>query len=229
MKVLIINDIPVAIQRKRVKNINLRITRPNAEVRVSAPYFISDSAIIEFVTSKSEWIRVAREEIKQLQPQKPSQYRNGDPIWHFGAEHRLKLIPDQRSKVLVSNNSFILHIPTGSSIQKIENTIQLWERKQLYALCYQQIQFWQSIIGVSCSELRIRKMKTKWGTCNIDKARIWLNLELVKYPFNCIEYVVVHELVHLIERYHNANFYAHMNQFLPDWQERKDQLNKMNL
>ena len=230
MKVLFIDDIPITIQRKRVKNINLRVRRTDAAVNVSAPFYVSHSAIVDFVTSKSEWIRTARKEVETRPPaKKPQSYQNGSALWHLGREIRLEIVTDRQKKLVISKDTLKLHIPCNTSIEHIEKTILNWQRKQLFSLAIERVADWQNLIGVHCKELRIKRMKTKWGTCNIEKARVWLNLELIKYPHECIEYVIVHELVHLIERYHNANFYAHMDHYLPDWRLRKDQLNEMDL
>ncbi|MDD1609357.1 MAG: M48 family metallopeptidase [Methylococcaceae bacterium] len=133
-------------------------------------------------------------------------------------------------KVTLRHNTHLdLYVPHNSQLEKREQVLIAWYRQALKAKIPELIHKWQPIIGVTVRDWGVKRMKTKWGTCNINAARIWLNLELIKKPEHCLEYVVVHEMVHLLERHHNARFTAYMDQFLPHWRSHKHELNQIVL
>ena len=134
---------------------------------------------------------------------------------------------DAPSKVQLKHRTIDLYVRPDSDIQKKHDVMEQWYREQLKALVPSIIEKWEKIMGVSSNEFAIKRMKTKWGTCNRDAKRIWLNLELAKKPYHCIEYIVVHEMAHLLERNHNSNFVAIMDNYLPDWKNLKTELNKL--
>jgi predicted metal-dependent hydrolase len=133
--------------------------------------------------------------------------------------------PGGSAMVIISGDTLLLSVPPESSREHRERIMTDWYRARLGALIPNLVERWEPVVGHRADEVRIRKMKTKWGSCNIDARRIWLNLELAKKPPRCIEYILVHELVHLAERHHNDRFRALMDRHLPDWRTRRDELN----
>ena len=133
-------------------------------------------------------------------------------------------------KVVVRNNTTIdLVVRPGSDTAQRERVMFAWYRRQLKQLVPPLIAKWEAIVGVDVAEWRVKQMKTKWGTCNPAAGRIWLNLELIKKPVNCLEYIIVHEMVHLLERQHNDRFVAYMDKFMPQWRLLRDELNQAPL
>ena len=132
-----------------------------------------------------------------------------------------------RHEILISDGNILqLFVNSGTDTEKRLKVLTEWYREQLKGKIPDLLNKWQPIIGKQVNDCRIKKMKTRWGSCNITKGRIWLNLELAKKPIECLEYVLVHELVHLWERYHNEKFRAYMDKYLPQWQEYSDMLNR---
>ncbi len=218
-----IEDIPIKVTYKNVKNLNLRVYPPNGEVSLSVPMSFSHERIHTFLIQKIGWIRQKRAEI-QRQAQVPEstsqipteiellgkrvilQQGNQAKLTDFnqGEGEAIRLtFPEQTSPDVIVN--FLDKIALDTMKQKVPVLIAKWEKK----------------IGVQVAEWRIRRMKSRWGSCNPKARRIWLNAELAKKPLECLEYVVVHEMLHLLEQRHNNTFYGLMDHFLPDWKQRK--------
>ena len=146
----------------------------------------------------------------------------------MGVRYLLKVVErDSKQSVAIKHDNLILQVKPDTNAEHRQILLQEWYRAQLKALVPHYIAKWEKIMGVQVSEFGIKKMKTKWGTCNTAAKRIWINLELAKKPLECLEYIVVHEMVHLLERSHNARFIAYMNQFLPQWRNLKEELNRL--
>jgi predicted metal-dependent hydrolase len=122
-----------------------------------------------------------------------------------------------------------VYVRPGSTTEQRERVLLTWYRRELQVLIPPLIEKWTAILGVELAGWGIKRMKTRWGTCNIEARRSWLNLELIKKPAHCLEYIVVHEMVHLLERHHNERFTAHMDRVLPRWRFLRDELNRAPL
>lgn len=149
---------------------------------------------------------------------------------YFEGKRYLLRVTEQNAppRVEIKTKTYIdLFIRPNATVEQRQNCINEWYRKQLKNQIPQLIEKWEPIIGVSVSDWGVKQMKTKWGTCNIEQKRIWINLELAKKPYNCLEYIIVHEMIHLIERHHNDNFLAHLDKNLPKWKLYKDELNRL--
>lgn len=222
-----INGLRVDIVRKDIKNLHLVVYPPNGRVRVATPLRVNDDAVRLAVISKLAWIRRQLARFDAQPRQSAREMVSGESHFFLGQRYRLRVTNyPGPGKVIVRNNSKIeLHVRQQLTAAERERVLHRWYRQQLKELIPPIVQKWQTVLGVETQEWAIKKMKTKWGACNVDARRIWLNLELVKKPVQCLEYIVVHELVHLLERYHNDNFNALMNKFLPQWKIRRAQLN----
>ena len=152
---------------------------------------------------------------------------SGESHFFLGQRYRLHVVHDHgRAKVIVRNKSTIeLYVRRDSNAEKRERVMQRWYREQLKELIPPLLKKWETKLGVHAKQWAIKKMKTKWGACNVEARRVWLNLELAKKPVPCLEYIIVHELVHLLERHHNDTFTALMNKFLLQWRSRRNELN----
>lgn len=224
---LFVNDLHVSLTRKRIKNIHLRIDAPDGEVRVSAPYFVSDKIISEFIGSKKEWILTQRTRILNRPKAMAKTYEQNEQHHFLGQTYRLNIRTNKGITGIVQSQIH-LHTPASATTEQKKHYLDEWYRAELKARIPALLSHWQKIVGVEAKSWGVKKMKTKWGSCNIRDARIWLNLTLIRYPPQCLEYVLVHELVHLHETYHNARFYRFMDMFLPTWREAKAVLDSNN-
>ncbi|RMD66223.1 M48 family peptidase [Candidatus Parcubacteria bacterium] len=224
--VLEIEGLRVEVRRKPIKNLHLSVYPPDGQVRVSAPEYLGDEAIRLAVIDKLGWIR--RQQAKfQAQPrQSRREMVSGESHYFQGRRYLLEVIEaDAPPVVQVNHRKLVLRVRPGTDRDKREAILYRWYRRQLKAQIPPLIAKWEPVIGVQVAEWGVKRMKTRWGTCNIEARRIWLNLELVKKPPRCLEYVLVHEMVHLLERHHNERFRALMSRFLPQWRFYRDELN----
>jgi len=222
-----INGLPVQVVRKDIKNLHLGVYPPNGRVRVAAPLHVSDKAVRLAVIGKLGWIKRQRAKFDAQPRQSTREMINGESHYFLGQRFRLRVAAcDGAAKVVLSNKSVLkLHIRQEATAAQREQALARWYREQLRELIPPLLDKWQASIGVQLADWAIKKMKTKWGSCNRKVRRIWLNLELAKKPTRCIEYILVHELIHLIERKHNDRFIALMDEHLPQWRLYRQELN----
>lgn len=222
-----ISDIEVQVHRKNVKNLNLRVYPSKNEVKVSVPRRAPESAIHTFIENRVSWIRkhLNRVPAKKVRP-KPL-LKTGETVFVWGKPFALNVILKEKPPEvnIVDDHELLLQVRPGADTSKKEQVLNEWYRTQLKAAIPGLIEKWEPVMNVSVSEFGVKRMKTRWGTCNIRARRIWLNLELAKKRPEFLEYVVVHEMVHLLERLHNKRFYAYMTQFFPQWRSLKKELN----
>jgi predicted metal-dependent hydrolase len=227
MAKLKIEDLEIEVIRKKVKNINLSVRPPGAHVRMSVPTKMDQEMISFFARSKLSWIRKQRAKILDRPVQAVPAYVSGEHHFLFGVSYELRVREKfGHPQVQLDKDRYInLAVPPGSTLEKRQKVMMEWYRRQLKAVIPQYLDKWERKIGVTVRECRVRRMKTKWGTCNIRDRRIWLNLELAKKNPDCVEYIIVHELIHLLERYHNDRFYAYLTRYLPAWKQLRKELN----
>lgn len=228
MQKLVISDIEIHITKKDIKNINLSVHPPNGEVRISAPKRMNNDTIKQFATLKLPWIQKQRGKFKDLDPIPEKEFKSGESHYFLGNRYFLNIVYIEKnpSAVQIRNNTHIdLCIKRETTKEQREKVIKEWYRRELKDRIPPLIGKWEKIMGVEVLEFGIKQMKTRWGTCNIATQRIWINLELAKKPLYCLEYIVVHEMVHLLERNHNARFKAYMDHFLPNWRNIRAELN----
>lgn len=223
---LLIDNIQVEVIRKKVKNINIRIKPPGGKVVVSVPLEVSMNTVVELIRSKIHWIAAKQSLLRQERKNHFALGNTDKAVIFQGHRYPVELLHTAgKSRLkLYLNQKIIFRINGVLSATRREGLINDWYRLQLQLIVPELLDRWLPIIGVDLTEWRIRRMKTRWGSCNIVKRRIWLNLELIKVPPGCLEYVVVHELVHLLEAKHNARFWGLVESFLPDWRQRRKQL-----
>lgn len=221
-----ISGISIEISRKRIKNLYVRVHRTTGKVRVSCPLYISDFELKEFIRSRLNWIMIQKDKAASRKPIIELDYLTGDKVFFEGKEFSLEVKPNLgKSKVEMKDDSLILYVRGVSTKKKRKELMDSWYRKKLEQQIPRLIKKYEQRMGVEVIEFRVKKMKTRWGTCNIKMKRIWLNLELAKKPTGCLEMVVVHEMVHLLERLHNKRFYNFMDEFMPEWKVFNQELN----
>ncbi len=224
-----IDDIEVEVYKKNIKNLHLYVMPPYGKVRVTAPYGINDEAIHMFVASKARWIKKHQEKFTSRPIREEPQYVTGESIYIWGSSYLLEVIySNSRNNVHMRDGKIILQVRKSSTKVQRAKVLNEWYRENMRKVIPEILERWQEKIGVAVRDWGIKNMKTRWGTCNVRDKRIWLNLQLAgKHP-RCLEYVVVHELLHLLERKHNKIFDAYMDKFLPEWRTIKDELNGRN-
>ncbi|MFM2408783.1 MAG: hypothetical protein RL358_1525 [Pseudomonadota bacterium] len=226
-----VSGLVVEVVRKDIKNLHLAVYPPLGRVRVAAPLRVSDEAVRLAVISKLSWIKKQKTKFTSQARQSTRELVSGESHYFQGQRYRLNVIYQRgAARVALRNKSTLdLYVREGSECEQREKVLLEWYRQKLKELIPPLIAHWEPIISVKVADWQVKKMKTKWGTCNITAARIWLNLELAKKSPQCLEYIVVHEMVHLLERHHNERFVALMNQFMPQWQLHRETLNRAAL
>jgi len=222
-----VNGLVVDVVRQDIKNLHLGVYPPAGRVRVAAPLHINDEAVRLFTISKLAWIKRQQAKFERQERQSAREYVSGESHYYQGNRYLLNVIyRDAPPAVIIRNNKTMdLIVRPGSDTAGRERVLLTWYRHQLKQEIAPLIAKWEAIIGVQVAQWGVKQMKTRWGTCTIEAHRIWLNLELIKKPVHCLEYIIVHEMVHLLERHHNERFIAHMNNFMPLWSYYREELN----
>jgi predicted metal-dependent hydrolase len=229
MEQITISDIKIDLVRKDIKNIHLAVYPPNGRVRLAAPFATNDETIRLFVISKLGWIKRNQRKIEGQERTPQREYKQRESHYFLGKRYLLNIIESTETpKVVLQSKTYIdLYVKPSTPMAKRDKIMTEWYREQLKILALPLIEKWQKIIGVTVQDWQVKQMKTNWGTCNIEKGRIWLNLELAKKTQECLEYIIVHEIVHLLERHHNQRFQLLMSNFLPNWKKLRVELNNL--
>lgn len=226
-----VSGIQVEVTRKPIKNLHLSVHPPQGRVRVSAPQRMDAEAVRLAVVSRLAWIRRHQRTFADQPRQSQREMVSGESHYFMGRRYRLRVLdhggPNRISRK--GNSELILHTRPGTDRDKREQVLNDWYRRHMKSLVPDLVAKWQPVVGVRVADWGIKKMKTRWGSCNIEERRVWLNLELAKKPPHCLEYVLVHEMVHLLERHHNERFKTLMGRFMPQWRMYRDELNQAPL
>ena len=221
---MIINGISVTVQRKKIKNMYLRVIPPEGEVKISAPLFVSDDKIVEFVESKMDWILAKQIEISEKKYLPALKYVNGEKHYLWGEKYTLQLIANNIKTAFVKDDTLYLPVSKRSKMKARQKTLEDFYRQELQKEIAEIYDECTVKVGKEPSEIKIRKMKN-WGNCKKNKI-ITLNLNLAKKPKICTKYVFIHELCHLIEFNHSKKFKMLMDKNCPNWREIKKKLNE---
>ena len=222
---------PIEVVRKDIKNLHVGVYPPNGRVRVAVPLRLDDEALRMAIISRLGWIKQKQSEFERQDRQSQREFVTGESHYFEGRRYLLDVVEDERPPMvcLLNKRTMALRIQSGTSRDSREEILYRWYRHQLRSRLPELVKKWESRVGKQVSEVRIKKMKTRWGTCNSDSSRIWLNLELIKKPPSCLEYIVVHEMAHLVEGSHNSRFHHLMDSLMPQWSVCRDQLNQSPL
>jgi len=230
MAKLRVSGIEIEVIKKKIKNMHLAVYPPNGRVRIAVPERVDDETVRLFAVTKLGWIKKQRAKYAEQERQSEREYVSGESHYFQGKRYLLNVVSGTPVQVKIRNMKYIdLTIKQGSSREQRERELTEWYRKVLKEEIPKLIAKWEKVVGISVNDWRVKQMKTKWGTCNIPAKRLWLNLELAKKPVHCLEYIIVHEIVHLLERRHNDRFTALMDQHLPQWRQYRKELNKFIL
>lgn len=226
-----VGGVAVEIVRKAIKHLHVGVYPPSGRVRVAAPRRMDDEAVRVAVASRLGWIRRQQKAFAGQDRQSKREMVSGESHYFQGRRYLLDVKErDGRPEVRLAGKArLVLRVPPGYGHAQREAVLQRWYRRQLRSLLSALLEKWEPRVGRTASEIRIRRMKTRWGSCNAPARRVWLNLELIKKPMTCLEYVLVHELVHLHERHHNDRFLERMESLMPAWRTYRDELNRAPL
>lgn len=218
------------IRKSNLKNLYIKIKPPKGDVCISSPVEANEEDIRLFVLNKLPEINKIRDKMLSQERQSKREYVSGESLYLWGKLYRLQVVYEgKKHQVIKTPSKIIMYVSKGTSKENREKLLIEWYRQELNKVLLDIIKKYSKKMGVQVNEFRIKNMKTRWGTCNIDKRRIWINLQLIKKPIECLEYVVVHELVHLIEKNHTFKFQFLVEHYFPSWKEVKNLLSSLPL
>ena len=225
-----VGGIPILMVRKDIKNLHLGVYPPDGRVRAAVPLRLTEEAVRLAVVSRLGWIRRRQRAFLSQERQSEREMVSGETHYVAGRKMRLRVEPARGApRVEMRDRSLILRVRPQLDARQRLRVLEHWYRQRLRHQANELLSEWSARLALDPMELRIRKMRTRWGSCTQSARRVWLNLELAKKPAQCVEYILVHELLHLRERRHNDYFFALMSQHLPDWRARRDLLNAFSL
>lgn len=221
-----VRGMSVEVVRKDIKNLHIGVYPPKGHVRVAAPRRLDDEAVRLAVISRLGWIRRQQKGFDQQVRQSQREMVTGESHYYQGRRYLLDVVEQNApSSVRIVNNTKIeLRIRPGTDRDDREAVLLRWYRRRLREQIPPLLAKWEPKVGVNVAGVRIKKMKTRWGTCNSKARRIWLNLELIKKPASCLEYILVHEMVHFLERHHNEHFRDLIDELMPQWKLHREEL-----
>ncbi len=223
-----LGDIAVDVVLKDIKNVHLSVYPPTGRVRISAPKRMSMDTIRLFAISKLGWIKQQKKKLREQERETPRDYVDRESHYVWGKRYLLTVSElNEPALIELRHSRMLLRVRPGTDAPKRQALVEQWYRGQVKNAVPPLFARWQPRIGVSVERFYVRAMKTKWGSCNHKACTIRLNTELAKKPAECLEYIVVHELVHLLEPTHNARFVALMDRFMPNWQFQRQVLNRL--
>jgi predicted metal-dependent hydrolase len=222
-----VNGEPVEVVRKDIKNLHLAVYPPSGHIRIAVPKRVTDEAIRLAVIEKLGWIRQKQAGFAQQDRQSLREMVSGETHYFLGQRYLLEVIDQDRPPAIAVLNStkLAMRVRPGTSTTRRRALLEDWYRTQLREQVTMMLPALEKKVGASASSWAIKRMRTRWGSCSIGHRRVWVNLELAKKSTSCIEYVLAHELIHLLERGHNPAFLSHMDRVMPQWRLRRDELN----
>lgn len=224
-----ISGIPIEVCKKDIKNMHLYVKPPNGNVVVSAPLTMSDEAIERFVRTKASWIKKQVAKFDNQPRQSEREYVSGETLFVWGKRHYIQTEYGNKNSLVLSGDRAVLTARKESTAEHRENFVREWYRELLKAEIARLLPKWEKATGLKATGWQTKYMTTRWGTCNTKTGKIWLNLQLAKKTPECLEYVILHELVHLVEKTHNERFVSLMDKYMPMWREVKTTLNGQTL
>ena len=225
-----LGDIAVDVVLKDIKNIHLSVHPPAGKVRIAAPLRMDLDTIRVFAITKLAWIKSQQKKLREQERETPREYLDRESHYVWGKRYLLKLAEKEAApSVELKHNKMILQLRPDASHEKKQEVLDAWYREQLKAAVPLLIAKWEKALGVKAGKVFVQKMKTKWGSCSPDAGNVRLNTDLAKKPLQCLEYIVAHELTHMLERHHNDRFTSLMDAHMPQWRQYREMLNSLPL
>ncbi len=228
MTIINVSEISAEVEWKEIKNVHLTVYPPDARIHVSAPLSMSEESVRLFLVTKLPWIRRRIEQIITQNRQTPREYVSGENHYYKGYRYRLKVVYHEAApRVEVQGSEYIaLYVRESSTLERRAEILREWYRAQFKKILLELIAKWENILDVKVNKWAVKQMKTLWGSCNHRTRNVLFNLELIKKPYHCIEYIVVHELLHIKVRLHNEEFISLLTGYIPNWHALKEELNE---
>ena len=225
-----VGKVEMDVVQKDIKNVHLSVYPPNGRVRVSAPQHMSLDTIRVFVISKLGWIKQQQRKLREQERETAREYLDRESHYVWGQRYLLEVVERAAApSVQLKHRTLMLQVRPGSEEEKKQAVLALWYREQIRHALPEMVTRWEQRLGVEISRFFVQHMKTKWGSCNPTTGTIRLNTELAKKPHDCLEYILVHEMVHFLEPTHNARFQQFMDNFMPMWRFQQEELNRAPL
>lgn len=223
-----LGGIAVDVVQKDIKNIHLSVYPPTGRVRISAPLRMDIDTIRVFAIAKLGWIKSQQKKLREQVRETPREYLDRESHYVWGKRYLLKIeAHDAAPTVELKHSKMLLRIRPEASKEKKQEVLETWYREQIKAALPPLLAKWERLMGVKTGRCFVQKMRTKWGSCSYRTGNVRLNTDLAKKPPECLEYILVHELAHLLEPTHNQRFISLMDQFMPKWKFYKEQLNRL--
>ncbi|WP_306190948.1 M48 family metallopeptidase [Streptomyces sp. MK5] len=225
-----VRGIGIDVIYKNIKNLHIGVYPPLGRVRVAAPHQLGDDQVRLAVIQRLPWIKEQREQLQSASRQSTREMVTGESHYVWGVRRRMKVVERPgRAHVELDGERLLLYVPAGTTAERRRELLDRWYREQLRHVIPDLIAKWEPVLEVSVPRWSIKRMKTKWGSCNRETGHVWFNVELAKKPPACLEYIVVHEMAHYLERHHDDRFTKLMDRFTPNWRSTRDQLNNAPL
>jgi len=224
-----ISGIPIEVRKKSIKNMHLYVKPPDGYVTVSAPLAMSDEAIERFVRTKVSWIKAQVGKFDNQPRQSEREYVSGETLYVWGKRYYLQTEYSNKNSLFLLGQKAVLTVRKESTVEQRENFVREWYRKLLKAEITKLLPKWEKITGLKATNWQTKYMITRWGTCSTKTGKIWLNVQLAKKNPECLEYIILHELAHLIEKSHNERFISLLDKYMPMWREVRATLNGQTL
>lgn len=222
-----IGSVAIEVTFKAIKNLHLSVHPPDGRVTISTPDFYDLDKIKIYAATKLGWIKKEQAKIRSQEREEPREYITQESHQFLGKRYLLRVTKGDRNCIVISSNKLIVQCTDPEDRNLKEKIVYQFYRRELRKQLQAYVVKYSKEMALEVPNFKIRSMKTKWGSCAVSSQRLWFNIELAKKPLACIEYIVVHELVHLIERNHNKRFVSLMDQYFPNWQVQKKLLNEL--
>jgi len=224
------SGISIEVQKKAIKNLHLYVKPPHGNVVISAPLTMNDKAIEMFARTNLSWIKKQISKYEEQPRSAKRQYVSGECLYIWGKQYFLTFVENRsKNSFEIQGNKVILSMRAESTVKQRESFVREQYRAMLQAEIKRLLPKWEELTDLHCDSWQTKYMVTKWGACNTDKKKLWFNLQLAQKPIECLDYVILHELIHLRERTHNATFCAYMDFYMPNWRELRKTLNDSKL
>jgi predicted metal-dependent hydrolase len=223
-----LGEIDVDVVKKKIRNIHLTVYPPAGRVRISVPFRMNLDTIRIYLLSKLGWIKKHRQKIREQEQESPCEYLDRESHFVWGKRYLLKIIEkDAGPLVELQHDTLVLQCRSDAGVERKQAILEEWYREQIKEAVPLLIAKWEPLMGVKVGRFFVCRMKTRWGSCNPQAKSIRLNTDLARKPPQCLEYIVVHEMAHMLEPSHNSRFKALMDQFMPNWRFHKEELNRL--
>ena len=223
-----LGNLQIEVVRKKIKNLHLSVLPPLGRVRIAAPGHMNLDTIRVFVISRLAWIKAQQRKMQVQQREAPREYVDRESHYVWGRRYLLKRVELEAAPAIeLKHSKLVLQVRPGTDEVRSREILDAWYREQIRAAVPELIAKWEPVLGVRVGRVFVQRMKTRWGSCNPATGAIRLNTDLAKKPPECLEYIVVHEMTHLLEPSHNARFVSLMALFMPQWQHLRDELNAL--